>query len=107
VERFEEFLTERKYFKNVSDKTLVYYRCAFRSWEQHSNGDWKTWIVILYQKGTSAISINTYICAMNAYWKWAGTGLKVDNIKEEEKILATLNPDQIKRITIFKPKGKN
>jgi len=31
MERFEEFLTERKYLKNVSDKTLVYYRCAFRS----------------------------------------------------------------------------
>jgi len=43
---------------------------------------------------------------MNAYWKWAGTGLKVDYLKEEEKILAILNPDQIKRITIFKPKGQ-
>lgn len=43
---------------------------------------------------------------MNAYW-WPGTGLKVGYLKGEEKILATLNPDQIKRITIFKPKGKN
>jgi hypothetical protein len=29
MERFEEFLTERKYLKNVSDKTLMYYKCAF------------------------------------------------------------------------------
>ena len=28
-ERFAEFLTERKYLKNVSVKTLVYYGCAF------------------------------------------------------------------------------
>ena len=107
MERFEEFLTERKYLKNVTDKTLVYYRCAFRSWEQHSQGDWKTWIVNLGQGGVSAISINTYSCAMNAYWKWAGTGLKVAYLKEEEKILATLNRDQIKRILAFKPKGRN
>ena len=57
LERFDKFLTQHKYFKNVSDKTLVYYRCASRSWEQHSDGDWKTWIVNLRQKGTSAVSI--------------------------------------------------
>jgi len=76
MERFEEFLTERRYPKNVSPATIVYYS-AFRSWDQYSYGDWKTWIVNLQQAGVSAISINTYICAMNAYWKWAGTGLKV------------------------------
>jgi len=107
MERFEEFLTERKYLKNVSDKTLLYYKCAFRSWEQHSQGDWKSWIVNLRQSGLSATSVNTYICAMNAYWKWAGTGLKVDYLKEEQKILATLTPEQIKRVASLKPKGIN
>ena len=107
MERFEEFLKERQYLKNVSDKTLVYYRCAFKSWERYSEGNWKTWIVNLRQAGLSAISINTYICAMNAYWKWAETGLKVDYLKEEQKILATFNTDQIKRLIGFKPKGVN
>jgi integrase/recombinase XerD len=107
MERFEEFLTERQYLKSVTDKTLVYYRCAFRSWEKHSHGDWKTWIVKLRETGVSPISINTYICAMNAYWKWAGTGLKVEYLKEEEKIIATLKPDQMLRVIQFKPKGKN
>ena len=107
MERFEEFLTERLYLKNVTPKTLAYYRCAFRSWEQHSQRDWKTWIVNLRKAGVSAISINTYICPMNAYWKWAGAGLKVSYLKEEEKVLATVNPDQIKRILAFRPRGKN
>jgi hypothetical protein len=40
MKRFEEFLTERKYLKNVSDKTLVYYRSVLRSREAHSEGDW-------------------------------------------------------------------
>ena len=107
MERFEEFLTERRYLKNVSDKTLVYYRCAFRSWEQHSGGDWKAWIVKLRQAGLSPVSVNTYICAMNAYWRWAGTDLNVAYLKEEEKILATLPPEQIKRLVQFRPKGIN
>jgi integrase/recombinase XerD len=107
MERFEDFLTERRYLKNVSDKTLVYYRCAFRSWEVHSQGDWKTWVVNLRKAGLSAISINTYICAMNAYWKWLGTGLKVDYLKEEEKVIATLTPEQVRRLAAFKPKGLN
>jgi integrase/recombinase XerD len=107
MERFEEFLTERKYLRNVSDKTLVYYRSAFRSWEAHSEGDWKAWIVNLRNAGLSAISINTYICAMNAYWRWAGTGLKVAYLKEEQKVLATLTPEQIRRLASFKPKGIN
>lgn len=107
MERFEEFLKERQYLKNVSDKTLVYYRCAFKSWEQRSEDNWKTWIVNLRQAGLSAVSINTYICAMNAYWKWAETGLKVEYLKEEQKILATFSPEQIKRLIAFKPRGVN
>ena len=51
MERFEEFLTERKCLKNVSDKTLVYYRSPFRSWEAHSGSDWKAWIVNLREAG--------------------------------------------------------
>jgi site-specific recombinase XerD len=107
LERFEEFLNERKYLKNVSDHTLVYYRCAFRSWELHSKGEWKTWIVNLRQAGLSPVSINTYICAMNAYWRWAETGLKVAYLKEEQKVLATLTPEHIRRLVSFKPRGVN
>jgi site-specific recombinase XerD len=85
----------------------MYYKCAFRSWEVHSEGDWKHWIVNLGKAGLSAISINTYICAMNAYWRWAGTGPKVAYLKEERKVLSTLTPEQIRRVATFKPKGIN
>jgi site-specific recombinase XerD len=107
MERFDDFLKERLYFKNVSQKTLVYYRCAFKSWERHANGDWKTWLINLREAGLSAISINTYICAMNAYWKWAGVDLKVGYLKEEDKILPTLTPNHINRLVHYKPIGSN
>ena len=99
MERFEEFLNERKYLLNVSHKTLVYYRCAFKSWEVRG-GEPKQWVINLRQAGLSAISVNTYICAMNAYWKWLGNGWHLDYLKEEQKILATFSAEQISRIIL-------
>jgi site-specific recombinase XerD len=94
--RVDEFLNERKYLLNVSHKTLVYYGCAFKAWEKHK-GDEKpvTWIKNMLESGIKPVSVNTYICAMNCYWKWEGAGIKLKYIKEEEKILATLTPDQL------------
>jgi integrase/recombinase XerC len=106
--RFEEFLNERKYLLNVSHKTLVYYECAFRAWTRHS-GDGKpvTWIKNMLESGLKPVSVNTYICALNAYWKWEGAGTaKIKYIKEEEKILATLSPADVARLLKFSP-GKS
>ena len=32
--KWQEFLEERKYFKNVSENTLDYYRVAYRAWHR-------------------------------------------------------------------------
>ncbi|MCU1234053.1 MAG: hypothetical protein JWP63_2020 [Candidatus Solibacter sp.] len=44
--------------------------------------------------GLKAVSINTYICAMNAYWVWSGEynlatkqGKRLAYLKEEQNIL--------------------
>ena len=39
MDQFAEFLKERKYLLNVSPATIVYYQCAFKAWQKHSNGD--------------------------------------------------------------------
>jgi integrase/recombinase XerD len=39
--------------------------------------------------------------------KWRGTAVRIPKLKEEQKILATLTPDQIKRLIAFRPKGIN
>jgi hypothetical protein len=68
--RFDEFLNERKYLLNVSLKTLVYYNCAFKTWEKHSgDGQPVTWIKNLLDSGVKPVSVNS---AMNAYWMWSG-----------------------------------
>jgi len=83
----------------------VYYQCAFKAWQKHGNGDPKTWIVNMRQAGISPVSCNTFICALNAYWKWAGEPHHLKYLKEEDKTLATLSAEQLQRIIRFKPKG--
>jgi integrase/recombinase XerD len=109
MERFEEFLQERRYLMGVSPKTIAYYRWAFNSYKQLAGDDPKQWVIKLRDKGVSAISVNTYICAMNTYWKWSGEyneitkeGKHLAYLKEEQKILATLTSEQINHLLTWK-----
>jgi hypothetical protein len=54
--------------------------------------------------GLSNISINTYICAMQAYFRWAEPERpRIAYLKEEQKILATLPVKDIGGILAFNP----
>jgi integrase/recombinase XerD len=103
--RFEEFLKEREYLRGVSKKTLIYYRCAFNSWGKHAtDGKVFTWIQGMKAAGPSNISINTYICAMRAFFRWAEPERpKIAYLKEERKILATLTVKDIGALLAFNP----
>ncbi len=103
MERFDEFMQERRYLLSVSPKTLAYYRWAFASWTKYSGGIPKMWLKTLRERGVAATSCNTYICALNTYWKWAGEPTHLDYLKEEEKLVHTFKPDHFKAIVEFKP----
>lgn len=108
MERFEEFITERVYLKNVSPKTVAYYRWAFASWKKHSrDGCPKSFVINARQSGLSPTSVNTYICALNSYWKWAGENKHLAYLKEEQKILKTFSLEQISKLINAKPVGRN
>ena len=107
MDRFADFLKERLYLLNVSPKTITYYDCAFKAWSTHGGSDPKGWIVNMRNAGISPVSCNTYICALNAYWKWAGEVHHLAYLKEEEKVLATFSPEQVKALLGVKPKGRN
>jgi integrase/recombinase XerD len=108
MERFEEFITERVYLIGVSKKTVDYYRWAFNSWKRHApSGDPKEWVVNVRKAGASPISVNTYICALNTYWKWSGEGKHLDYLKEEQKILATLSANHVTSLLRYKAVGTN
>ena len=102
-ERFDDFIRERRYLKGVSERTINWYQDCFAAWRLHSNGgDFKMFTINPRDKGTSPISINTYICGLNAYFKWAGIPTIIGYLKEEQNILATFSAEQIHRLIHWK-----
>ena len=64
-------------------------------------------IVELRTGGLAAVSVNTYLRHVKSYYLWQGKEFTLKPLKEEQKLLATLSPEQIGRIVSGKPAGRN
>jgi site-specific recombinase XerD len=64
-------------------------------------------IIEIRDRGVSPVSINTWLRCIRAYFRWLGNPTKIPKLKEEQKVLATLNSEQTKRLLDFKSKGLN
>jgi integrase/recombinase XerD len=112
--KWQEFIEEKKYLKNVSNKTLIYYQCSWRAWgrwlpeepQQITEPILKRLVIELQKSGISPVSTNTYICALNTYLKWLGAGLKVPYIIEPQTVPRTFTPDQIQKPLELRPRGQ-
>jgi site-specific recombinase XerD len=114
---FEHFIQERVYLKGVSPATLRYYRCvqsAFRPiLDEPTKAGMMDCIQTLLARGTSPISVNTYLRGFKAFCLWLHAEghlkekLKVQFLKCEQKILATFNPEHVHRLVHWKPIGRN
>ena len=104
-----DFITERRYLKNVTPKTLAWYADAFKAFDGalESEAAIKRRIVELRTRGVSAISVNSWLRCINAFLNWNHASFKIPKLKEEQKIIATLTPEQMARLIAFKPKGTN
>ena len=76
MERFDDFIRERRYLRGVSPAPVGWYKDAFDAWKRYSGGDPNQFVISMRQAGMQAVSSNSWICAMNAYWKWTGENTK-------------------------------
>jgi len=116
VHRFDEFIKSRQYLKNVTTKTVAWYRDSFRSFERFHSADnyskqsLTAFLMALRDSGVSPISCNTYCRAINAYLKWfheegyASDLLRIPPLKTEKKILATFSRLQVDAFLRFRAK---
>jgi len=110
----EQFIQERTYFKNVTPKTVDWYRQSFHAFDgaMDSRASIGDRIGKLRTAGVSAISVNTYLRAVNAYFRWGHSEghlpelIRIPKLNEEDKILATLTPEHVQRVIGFRPRGK-
>jgi site-specific recombinase XerD len=111
----DQFIKEREYFKGVSPKTLAWYHDSFKAFEgaMESKAAIGLRIGELRNRGVRPVSINTYLRCMKAYFRWAQQEghiteeIKIGYLKAEQKVLATLSPEQIQRFIAATAKGRN
>lgn len=115
---WERFIQERVYLKGVSPATVRYYRWVERAFRPILDAPTKQGMMdsiasLLATKKVSPISVNTYLRGFKAYVLWLKAEghltevFKVQFLKTEQKILATLSEEQSKRLIQYKPSGTN
>jgi integrase/recombinase XerD len=119
MNRFDEFVRERRYLHNVSPATVSWYSHAFK-WlpsESPTQDELKDTVLRMREKGLKETGCNAVIRAVNSYLHWnsgaerkCGPGCnhpRIAQLKEPENILPTLTEAQVKLLVSWKPKPKN
>lgn len=104
---FQEFIKERRYLQNVSPRTIQWYDESFK-WLVNPNptkADLKSFVIRMREKGLKPSSCNNRIRAVNAYLQWLESDLRVDKLKEDQRVLPTFRPADIQVIMNWKPKS--
>jgi len=114
---YEEFLREKRYLLNVSERTLTWYEQALR-WLPHPHPDQqqlKEIVVRMRERGLKPQSINSYRTAINSYLHWAtGTDRacspqcdhpRIARLKEPQTIPQTYSTEDIKKLVSWRPKS--
>jgi integrase len=106
---FDQFLKERRFLRNVTDKTLTWYGIAYRNYCKVVPGDdlpskasLQALVIALRERGIRPITVNTYVAAMNAFCAWlhqeghlAGP-VKLQKLRVEKRVLTLLDDTQMR-----------
>lgn len=115
---FREFLTERRFLKNVTPATLEWYETAWKALQRAQGTEapaltksaLQQFVVSLRQRDVKPVSCNTYIKALNAFCLWAHTEgyleacVQLGPLNVEKRILQTLTDEQMQALLSSKPK---
>lgn len=116
---FDQFLKERRYLKNVTDSTLVWYRVAFANYKSlvapdaqqlPTKSSLQEFVLRLRERGIRAVTCNTYVGAMNAFCAWlheeghAGERVKLAKLRVERRLLTLLDDAQLRALIGYRPK---
>ncbi len=112
---FEQFIRERKYFRNLAETTLYFYRETFKqfkllgAFENLSKQSLQEAIIKFRERGTSVGAINTYIRGINVYLNWLHQehnyeNLSLKTLKGDKRVFRSLSETDLKIIVRFKPK---
>ena len=116
---YAAFTRERQFIHNVSENTLDSYRWACEAFENALTGKTavsKAEVVehigVLRSKGSSPVTINTYLRSLNAFLRWlheegyADTLVRIPKLKEQQKVIQTFSEQQVRSLIGLKGKTR-
>jgi integrase/recombinase XerD len=118
---FEEFITERKYLKNIAPNTERYYRQSFTAYLKYlpnarqlepNKGILNKWVIAMREAEIKPKSCNTFISAINAFMHWLHENDVIEKrigatlLKITDQNIESISADDLKRIIAYKPKSK-
>jgi integrase/recombinase XerD len=119
MNRFTEFIRERRYLHNVSPATVSWYTHAL-NWlpsESPTQAELKDAVLRMREKGLKETGCNAAIRAINAYLHWnsgavrkCGPGCthpRISQLREPQNVLPSLTEAQVKLLVDWKPKQRH
>ena len=118
---FEEFLTERRYLKNISPNTERHYRQSWTAYKTHAPGgldveiskaQLNRWVIAMRERDIKPKSCNTFISAINAFVHWLYDNELIAHrigatlLKLPEPAPTAVSDETVRRLVNFKPQGK-
>jgi integrase/recombinase XerD len=121
--RFQQFLRERRYLRNVSPQTIEWYVTAWGSFKKSAThcpacptcpADLKQahleeFVYALRDRGVRPVTVNTWLKALNTFFGWLhergdlATKIRLKPLKVEKRLVPTINADAIRAIVTYKP----
>jgi integrase/recombinase XerD len=104
--KFEQFLKERRYLKNVSPRTIEWYEQSFHLLQNPNptQADITNLVVRMRDAGLTATSCNARLRAISAYLRWSGSLVRCQRLKEPTRVLQMFKPEDIAKLVKWKPK---
>lgn len=105
---FSQFIKEKRYVHNLSEKTLESYEAVFTRWQRLVGGfpnptDLIDFVINMREKGLSVTTCNISIRSFNSFLSWLhkyehAPKLKILRLKEEKRVMLTFSDQQISKI---------
>ena len=115
---FDKFCRERQYLKNVSPRTLRFYRASWEACRKHlpteasqlKKSVLNELVTVWRENNQKPVSVNTHLSFLNAFLRWlheeghVSELLKVKKLKVEQTVYKVFSPEHIKLILNYHPK---
>lgn len=112
---FQQFIKERRYFRNLSERTLRFYSETYHYFNQLGTFDnlskqsLQNALIVFRERGASVGGINAYIRGVNTFLKWLHEehgyeDLSLKLLKHSKPILRSFSDDELKKLVRYKPK---